>query len=365
MNGFGFDIGGSRRGGGGHGHASHGRGHGHGHGHGHHRHHHHHRHHQDQDQGGGGDGGGGGGDFSPPDMPDLDSLGDSGDDGSSGDDMGFEWNGVVANREGDCGCGGTCGGCSHGPDLPQSRHSAPMGVDPAQDAQWLEGQIQDDEFGCDPCRQVPYPPMGQDDITDGTVMGWEYDGPGYFGGELTRPILSNWGRYPKFSPLKGIFAGELTRPILSKWGRYPKFSPLTGIFAGDDDPMIMPMDTITASPPADNNPTSSGLGGVLDAVTTVANGAASIIAATKGPPPAPMPMPPPPPPYAAPPPVKRKIAHHHHPRPRPLPYYAAPPPYAPYYAGPMPPPPPIYTRVPAGYPQGYPTPVWVPSDPGY
>ena len=52
--------------------------------------------------------------------------------------------------------------------------------------------------------------------------------------------------------------------------------------------MVMPMDTITASPPApvqrinqDANPTTSGLGGVLDAINAVAAGTSSVIAAAK------------------------------------------------------------------------------------
>jgi hypothetical protein len=330
MDGFGFDIGGPRRG-----------GHGGGHGHGGHRKHHHRHHFQDS----------GGGDFGPPSPPD-DGSGDDGS-GDDGGDMG---------HEGTCHCGGTCGSCQeqvgftghYGPDLYHDNSRAPMGQD-------------EDDFGCDPlgsCTRrygTGIAPLGSD------PYGWEFDGPGSFGGELSKPILSNWGRYPSRSPLKGIFAGDLTKPILSNWGRYPSRSPITGIFGDDGDDsgvMTMPMDTITANPSSsgmspDSNPSTSGLGGILDAVSTVAQGVSSVVAAARRPPP----MPPPPLPYAGP---SRAPVHHAHRRPlRPLPYFAAPPPYAPYYP-PPPPPPMIPYRRPAGYPPGYTGgAVWIPSDPGY
>jgi hypothetical protein len=225
----------------------------------------------------------------------------------------------------------------------------------------------EDEFGCDPmgvpCKRFPMglAPLGSD------PYGWEFDGPGRFGGELTTPVLSNWGRYPSRSPLKGIFAGDLTKPILSNWGRYPHGSPLTGVFAGDDDPMVMPMDTITANPSSsgmvpDSNPSTSGLGGILDAVSTVAQGVSSVVAAAR--------QPPPPPPYPG--PARGFARPHHHPL-RPLPYFNPPPPYNP--PPPMPYPPSYYDpryatwmappRRPAGYPPGYTRGVWTPSDPGY
>jgi hypothetical protein len=324
MDGFGFDIGGNRRTGGGHG------GHGHG-GHGHHKHHHHR--HQN-----------GGGDFAPPPPPD-----DDGGDGGSGDDG----SGDMGHESG-CSCGGTCGHCQerigftghYGPDLYHDNSLAPMG--------------QDDDFGCDPLGSCTRP----------FTMGWEYDGPGSFGGELSKPILSNWGRYPSRSPLTGVFAGDLTKPILSNWGRYPHGSPYTGVFGDDGDVMTMPMDTITANPSSsgmapDSNPSTSGLGGILDAVSTVAQGVSSVVAAANPPRMAPHP-PSPLGPGRLGTPVRHPY-HPHHPRAAlaPLPYFNPPPPYYPYYP-PPPPPPMIPYRRPAGYPPGYTGgAVWVPSDPGY
>jgi hypothetical protein len=217
-----------------------------------------------------------------------------------------------------------------GPDMYQSNHLAPMSGE--ENVGWT-GHMgpdmyhtnyehpmgeEEDEFGCDPLGSCTKHFAG------------EYDGPGAFGGDLTPPILSNWGRYPSRSPLKGVFAGDMTMPILSNWGRYPSRSPLTGIFAGDDDgPMVMPMDTITGHAPSpvqrinqDTNPTTSGLGGILDAVNAVAQGTSSIIAATKGTPP---PPPPPPPPAAMMRPVHRRAGQTL----RPLPYFA------PVYAQPV------------------------------
>jgi hypothetical protein len=358
---------------GGHG-GGHGRGHGGGHGHhGHHGHHRKHHHHQPPPPpdggggGGGGDGDGGGGGGGDGGSSDFDPMMMSPDDGG-GDDMGFESGyGGTNYRSPDCGCGGTGGSCHCGPDLGVSNHLAPMGQE-------------EDDFGCDPLgscsgryrRMMPPSPYG-----------WEFDGPGNFGGELsspkrnsfsgdmTYPILNNWGRYPSGSPLTGIFAGDMTRPILSNWGRYPSGSPLTGIFAGDDSTITMPMDTITGHAPSgpaastgpsassgaapDNNPTTSGLGGILDAVSTVAQGVSSVVAATHGPP-APPPLPP-----------------GHPMRPRPHrhamvqpPFFAPAPPYAGRAAYYPPPPPPIPYRRPAGYPPGYiPGYIGYPYDLGY
>jgi hypothetical protein len=354
MDGFGFDIGGGRRPHGGHGHGGHGHG---GHGHGGRKKHHHH--HQQQDDGGGG-GGGGGGDFGPPPMPDDDSGDDSGD---SGGDMGFE---------GGCHCGGTCESCNvhplgftgHiGPDLYPSGHNHPMGDD-------------NDDFGCDQLGSCKRYPMGIAPL--GSNMGWEFDGPGNFGSELgsrpqrfagdpTLPILSTWGRYPSGSPYTGIFAGDPTLPILSTWGRYPSGSPYAGVFAGDDDPMVMPMDTITASPSAGS--TGSGdsfanalnsVSGVLNVVDQVAKGAGTMIAATRAPVPAAVHASPSmaalPPPSMTPSALPPGHPHRRRRNLAPLPYYT------PYY--PPPPPPPRFTaRTPPGYPGGYP--IGWPYDLGY
>jgi hypothetical protein len=267
----------------------------------------------------------------------------------------------------------------YGPDMYHSGHSHPMAGDS------IVNDISDD-FGCDPMMGTGSCSRGWEYDRAGNVVaswgkhpltfGWEYDGPGNFGneranwtrlaalargqtpatsplsgmtlasshrgkkrfaGDLTAPILSNWGRYPSRSPLTGVFAGDLTPPILSNWGRYPSRSPLAGVFAGDDDnggsdgaPMMMPMDTITASPPSpvqrinqDTNPTTSGLGGVLDVVNTVARGTASVIAAARGP----RPVPPPPPP-----PVRHHAPVRHAPQQlRPLPYFQQAPSYVPAY----------------------------------
>lgn len=317
MDGFGFDIGGAKKAAGGHKSSSHSHSH------------HHRRRHQ------------GGGDFAPP-SDDGGGDGGGGDDGSGGDGGGGD-DDSGGDMGAECTCGGVCASCQAGgarrigwrghmgPDLYQSNHLAPMSGD-NPDPGW-SGQYgpdlytsgydrpmgeEEDDFGCDPLGTCggAYAKMR-------TVQyGWEYDGPGVFGGDLSPPILSNWGRYPSRSPLKGVFAGDLSMPILSNWGRYPSRSPLKGVFAGDGDPMVMPMDTITASPPApvqrinqDANPTTSGLGGVLDAINAVAAGTSSVIAAAKGPPP-----PPPPPPAGVP---ARPLHHHRRAQPmRPLPYYA-------------------------------------------
>jgi len=226
----------------------------------------------------------------------------------------------------------------YGPDLYHSNHLAPMAGDS------IENDIPDD-FGCDPM-------MGG---SCSHAFGWEYDGPGYFGnersswnrlsrirsplssmrspiasmatasiasaptgnayspyskkkkfgGDLSAPILSNWGRYPSRSPTTGVFAGDLSAPILSNWGRYPSRSPLTGVFAGDGDDdhtltdIIQTVGSVAQATAAvanatrgpapvqrinqDNNPTTSGQGGVIDAVNAVGRGTASNIAVTRDP----------------------------------------------------------------------------------
>jgi hypothetical protein len=296
MDGFGFDIGGGRRVAGGRKSSSH-------------SHSHHHRRHH------------GGGDFGPPPPPDDDGGDDSGDDGSGADDggdMGAEFH----RHGGECHCGGTCASCQggnarrlgwrgrFGPDLYQSRHCAPMGSDdPGWTGQYgpdlyssgthvLAGDP--DDFGCDPLGSCSgrYAAMKAE-------YGWEYDGPGSFGGDLTPPILSNWGRYPSRSPLKGVFAGDLSMPILSNWGRYPSRSPLKGVFGDDLSDVVNAVGSVAQTtaavasalrgtppnpppppPPSpvqrinqDPNPTTSGQGGVIDAVNAVARGNSSIVAA--------------------------------------------------------------------------------------
>jgi len=364
MNGFGFDIGSAKGGGSGHrssgGHKGSHKGHGH----------HHHRHHLMPPDDGGGDGGdGGGGD---------DGSGDDGsgyDDGSGdGGDMGAEFH----RHAGECTCGGVCASCQaggarrigwrghYGPDLYESNHLAPMSGDPRDPNTigytghygpdiYASGHNrpmgeEEDDFGCDPLGSCG----GAYARMKASQYGWEYDGPGVFGGDLTPPILSNWGRYPSRSPLKGVFAGDLSMPILSNWGRYPSRSPLKGVFAGDDDFMNVvdavgsvaqataavaqatrgsyPQPPPPPPPPpvqrinSDANPTTSGQGGVVDAVNAVARGTSSVIAATKGQPYPGGPMMMPMDTITAP----RPHPHHRRARPmQPLPYYGQ------YYASPV------------------------------
>jgi|SRR6202142_2093256 len=349
MNGFGFDIGGAKKAAGGHKSSSHSHSH------------HHRRRHQ------------GGGDFAPPS--------DDGGDGGGGDDGGDPGDGGGddgGDMGAECTCGGVCASCQaggarrigwrghYGPDLYESNHLAPMSGDPYRDPETIGytghygpdiyasghnrpmGEDEDD-FGCDPLGSCG----GAYARMKASQYGWEYDGPGVFGGDLTPPILSNWGRYPSRSPLKGVFAGDLSMPILSNWGRYPSRSPTTGIFAGDDDFMNVvdavgsvaqataavaqatrgtyPQPPPPPPPPVqrinnDMNPTTSGQGGVVDAVNAVARGTSSVIAATKGQPYPGGPMVMPMDTIVAP----RPHPHHRRARPmQPLPYYGQ------YYASPV------------------------------
>lgn len=270
--GFGFDVGGGKKSGGHKGLASHRSAKGH-------KKHHHHMQQQDQGGGGNGDGGGGGA------APDPDDSGDGGDDSGNGtDDMGWEYGVPRALGDWDLGpsghrnpmsfegdrpagsmCGPSCqcddcgrnyggggdplvGGYSRSPLGHETGYAAcaPQGRNYGGGGDPLVGGYSRYPLGCDPHTKFGIDPMG-----------WEYDGPGYFGnekvkmsgelsshpksfgGDLTMPILSNWGRYPKRSPLVGVFAGDITPPILSNWGRYPKRSPYTGVFAGDITPPIL------------------------------------------------------------------------------------------------------------------------------